>query len=82
MDLGTQGISMHRKLSVTVQLSDPAGYQGGDLVLMSPRGWAKASRERGSVVAFPSYVWHQVIPVREGVRYSLVQWALGEEPFR
>ncbi len=82
MDLGVRGWSVFRKLSATVQLSDPADYEGGELVLMSPEGRARASRERGSVVVFPSYVWHQVKPVKSGVRHSLVQWISGEEPFR
>ena len=82
MDLGVRGWSVFRKLSATVQLSDPADYEGGQLVLMSPEGKAMASRERGSVVVFPSYVWHQVRPVKRGVRHSLVQWVSGEEPFR
>ncbi len=82
MDLGVRGGSIFRKLSVTVQLSDPADYEGGELVLMSPDGRGMGSRDRGSVVVFPSYVWHQVRPVKRGVRHSLVQWIAGDEPFR
>lgn len=36
---------------------------------------------RGSVIIFPSYVWHRVKPVTRGKRYSLVVWNLGH-PFR
>jgi PKHD-type hydroxylase len=38
-------------------------------------------RERGSIVVFPSHVWHRVKPVTKGTRYSLVIWNLGY-PFR
>ena len=36
---------------------------------------------QGSIVIFPSYLWHRVTPVTKGVRYSLVIWNLGY-PFR
>lgn len=69
-----------RKLSLTLQLSDPDDYEGGDLELWFGGGEdeiIKASRERGVVTFFPSYVMHRVKPVTEGVRYSLVCWVSG-----
>ena len=36
--------------------------------------------EKGSIVVFPSFVYHRVKPVTKGVRYSLVVWNLGN-PF-
>jgi PKHD-type hydroxylase len=36
---------------------------------------------RGSIVVFPSFIWHRVKPVTEGIRYSLVIWNLGQ-PYR
>lgn len=38
-------------------------------------------RPKGSIVVFPSFVWHRVKPVTSGTRYSLVIWNLGK-PFR
>ena len=35
----------------------------------------------GTIIIFPSYVWHRVAPVTKGVRKSLVGWILGK-PFR
>ena len=32
---------------------------------------------RGNLVAFPSYVLHQVTPVTSGIRKSLVAWGAG-----
>ncbi|MEX1108821.1 MAG: 2OG-Fe(II) oxygenase [Dongiaceae bacterium] len=67
-----------RKLSIVVQLSDPAGYIGGNLQLMVS-GAAKAMpRDRGSVVIFPSWQVHRVTPLESGLRYSLVAWIWGE----
>ena len=62
-----------RILSVTVQLSDPEEYEGGNLVFeVDP-----VERAQGTIVIFPSNVRHQVTRVTKGVRYSLVQWFKG-----
>ena len=79
-----------RKLSVTVSLSDPKDYKGGELEFdfrnMDPdkKPNIKKCKEilpKGSLVVFPSFVWHRVCPVKKGSRYSLVIWNLGY-PFR
>jgi PKHD-type hydroxylase len=78
-----------RKLSVTCSLSDPNDYEGGELEFdfkSSPNnkeGVRKCAEisPRGSIVVFPSFVWHRVKPVTKGTRYSLVIWSLGY-PFR
>ena len=36
---------------------------------------------KGSIIVFPSFVWHRVKPITKGVRYSLVLWHLGY-PFK
>ena len=36
---------------------------------------------KGSLIVFPSFVWHRVNPVKKGIRYSLVSWHLGK-PFQ
>jgi PKHD-type hydroxylase len=75
-----------RKLSVTCSLSDPSEYQGGELEFNfnNPEKRKKDNIKkcteilsRGSLVVFPSFVWHRVCPVKKGVRYSLVIWNLG-----
>jgi PKHD-type hydroxylase len=86
-DINTHG--KIRKLSVTCSLSDPKDYKGGELEFdfrnMDPD--KKSVRKcteilpRGSVVVFPSHVWHRVKPVTKGTRYSLVIWNLGY-PFK
>lgn len=66
-----------RKLSFTLQLSAPSGYRGGDLELHGNEGIQAGPRERGTVIAFPSYVLHRVTPVTAGTRKSLVAWTWG-----
>lgn len=68
-----------RKLSFTLQLSDPASYEGGDLELWGLGGRHTMSRERGSLIFFPSYTLHRVTPVTRGVRRSLVVWVTGRQ---
>jgi PKHD-type hydroxylase len=70
-----------RKLSFTLQLSDPADYDGGELQLMNSKKPTIASREQGYVMVFPSYTLHEVTPVTRGTRYSLVSWVTGK-PFK
>jgi len=80
--------NMQRKLSMVVQLSDPKDYEGGDLkfnlrgldssqsdnIISPPPGF----KQQGSIVVFPSFLWHKVEPITSGKRYSLVMWTLGE----
>jgi len=76
-----------RKLSVTVSLSDPNDYEGGNLKFdLGPHREDRYHecteiRPRGSIIIFPSHVYHQVTPVTSGTRYSLVAWNLGR-PWR
>ena len=75
-----------RKLSVTVSLSNPKEYKGGELQFDFYNEKRKKNivtckeiLEKGSLVVFPSFVWHQVKPVTKGTRYSLVIWNLGSQ---
>jgi PKHD-type hydroxylase len=71
----------YRKLSIVFQLSDPADYCGGGLLLHTGGAPTELPRKRGDIAAFPSYVLHEVTPVTRGTRYSLVAWITGK-PFR
>ena len=75
-----------RKLSVTVTLSDPKDYKGGELEFdfrnQDPDKKPNIKKcieilPKGSLVVFPSFVWHRVCPVKKGERKSLVIWNLG-----
>jgi PKHD-type hydroxylase len=70
-----------RKLSLSLQLSDAGAYQGCDLQTRIGNAPCDAPRERGTVIAFPSYVLHRVTPITAGMRKSLVAWVVGP-PFR
>jgi PKHD-type hydroxylase len=71
------GGGISRKLSVVVQLSDPAEYEGGNLQIMTTGQPQNVRKQRGLIAVFPSYVLHQVTPVTQGSRQSLVTWVSG-----
>jgi len=67
-----------RKLSITVQLSNPKDYEGGELELTLSQKPDIMDKEQGKLIAFPSYVVHEVKAVTKGTRYSLVAWITGD----
>jgi PKHD-type hydroxylase len=79
-----------RKISMTCQLTDGSEYEGGELQFdfrdYSPNlrdesnhlVTVKEILPKGTIVVFPSFLWHRVQPVTKGTRYSLVMWNLGE----
>ena len=75
---------------MVVQLSDPAEYEGGQLQLFDVYedsdadeldDFDAAASAQGSVIVFPSFEYHRVLPMRSGTRFSLVTWVSGP-PFR
>ncbi|MDB5805052.1 MAG: putative 2OG-Fe(II) oxygenase [Betaproteobacteria bacterium] len=75
IDNGAGGASL-RKLSMTIQLSEPAGYTGGELEFHGVSEMPGA-RGQGSAICFPSFLAHRVSPMQHGLRRSLVAWAYG-----
>ena len=71
----------HRKLSCTIQLSDPSEYEGGDLELIGVNNepLKEDIRMQGTVTYFPSFMRHKVTPVTRGRRYSLTAWFEGRK---
>ena len=79
-----------RKLSLSLALSDPDTFEGGELQFynggrpMEDMGEITAEqvtsdiKARGSVIVFDSRDWHRVTPVTKGVRHSIVCWCVGK----
>ena len=82
-----------RKLSMTCQLTDGSEYKGGELEfdfrnydphMRDEFKHVRSAKEiltKGSIIVFPSHIWHRVKPVTSGTRYSLVVWSVGD-PFK
>lgn len=70
--------SKHRKFSVIIQLSDSKDYKGGDFELRDPYSLDLSTfREKGSMLIFPSFLWHRITPIKSGRRESIVSWIEG-----
>jgi len=79
-----------RKISMTCQLTDSSEYRGGELEFdfrnydppmrdeSKHLRQAKEILSKGSIIVFPSFLWHRVKPVTKGIRYSLVMWSVGD----
>ena len=70
-----------RKLSLTVQLSDGIGYDGGDLEIRVG-GRCRSLLGPSPAVLFPSWQPHRVTPVDRGTRHALVCWIVGKRSLR
>ena len=77
VDIGPSSIS-DRKISCSVQLSNPDKYEGGDLEIWSGGEFKTIERKQGSAIFFPSFLMHRVTPVTKGTRKSLVLWMGGD----
>jgi len=80
-----------RKISCILQLSNSKDYEGGDFqfdfrgedpdiekrVIMP----VPVLRDKGTVLCFPSFVWHRLTPLTKGKRHSLIIWNWGK-PFK
>ena len=69
-----------RKISMTVLLSPPDEFEGGDLEFMA-EGNKPPQLLQGQAIFFCSLIRHRVSKVKKGVRRSLVMW-FGGPPFK
>jgi len=77
-DFVNENIELVRKLSFVLQLSDPDDYEGGNLQLLDEAGKSYfAPRAKGTVIVFDSRTQHRVLPVKSGLRKSVVGWVVG-----
>ena len=70
------GVPNERKISITCLLNDPSEFEGGDFLIRLYADY-KPELKKGSLIAFPSILEHQVLPITSGIRKSAVIWAYG-----
>ena len=68
-----------RKISISIQLTDSTEYEGGELYLYEDDEGILMDKTQGTLIMFPSYVLHEVMPVTKGERNSLVTWVTGKQ---
>ena len=77
-DFVNENIELVRKLSFSIQLSDPDDYEGGNLELIDEANQHYiAPRQRGCICLFDSRTQHRVLKVKKGTRKSIVGWVVG-----
>ena len=79
LDIGKK--TNYRKISISIQLSNPDEYEGGELQFYTTTKIKTAPKTKGTSILFPSYFLHRVTPVTKGIRKSLVIWISGK-PFK
>jgi PKHD-type hydroxylase len=79
-----------RKLSFTICLNDNElennNYTGGDFEICLPHPYHNKNKyfrfrkvfKQGTIIVFPSHIWHKVHPVVSGTRKVLVGWVVGK----
>lgn len=61
-------------LSITLFLSEPEQYDGGELVIHTPTGFAPFKLAKGDAIIYPTTRLHCVNPVTRGERVACVTW--------
>lgn len=74
MRLPEAGLTLRSDLSATLFLSDPADYDGGELVIETDYGGQAVKLPAGDMVLYPSSSLHQVTPVTRGERVCAITW--------
>jgi PKHD-type hydroxylase len=82
--MGTGGVLYRSDVAVTVFLSGPEEYDGGELVIRTAAGEQKVKGVAGDAVLYPASTIHHVSPVTRGERLVAVTWvqSLVRDPAR
>lgn len=65
---------MKTDLCMTIFLSNPSTYKGGELVIESSQGTLFFKLESGSMILYPASHLHYLQPLTEGVRFAVMGW--------
>ncbi|WP_421729973.1 Fe2+-dependent dioxygenase [Brevundimonas sp.] len=71
---GRDGLRIRSDLSVTLFLSEPEDYDGGELIIEEMYGSQSVKLPAGDLVLYPSKSLHRVMPVTRGARVASFFW--------
>ena len=72
MGTGTQ--ALRSDLAITIFLSDPASYVGGELILETSSGEQEIKLDAGEAVVYSATSVHRVAAITQGIRVAAVTW--------
>jgi len=72
--MGSDGVKYRSDIAVTVFLSGPSEYDGGELVIRTHAGDQTVKLEAGDAVVYPAGTIHRVNPVTRGERLVAITW--------
>lgn len=71
------GHDRFRALTMSVNLTDPEDYDGGDLIIYNgTKEIDRLDREKGSFIIIPAFFFHEVAKVQRGCREAIVTWLM------
>lgn len=72
--MGATGEQYRSDLALTLFLSDPTAYDGGELVIEAPFGSQQVKLPAGDAILYPASSRHHVAEVTRGERLVMVTW--------
>jgi PKHD-type hydroxylase len=72
--MGADGVKYRSDIAVTIFLSEPQEYDGGELVIRSHAGDQEVKLPAGDAVLYPAGTIHHVNPVTRGERLVALTW--------
>jgi PKHD-type hydroxylase len=70
--------SIRTDLAMTIFLSDPSTYEGGELLIQGSQGITAYKPNKGDAVVYPCMYLHCVNPIMQGERRAAVTWIQSE----
>ena len=72
--MGSADRAVRSDVAITLFLSDPETYRGGELVVINNNTGSEFKLEAGAAIAYPANTLHHVKPVTQGVRQAGIIW--------
>jgi PKHD-type hydroxylase len=69
------GLQVRTDVSITLFLSEPEEYQGGELIIEDTYGEHEVKLAAGDAIIYPSTSLHRVAPVTSGARLAAFLWS-------
>ena len=72
--MSDDGGTIRTDVGMTLFLSPPDSYAGGELEVFTPSGLQRFKLNSGDAIIYPTTAVHGVLPVTSGVRLAAVSW--------